>query len=70
MTTRSYGDLFDYYTAEYLGPATREQRDASRRAAKFDGGAGVILIIGGAGGSVIFAQDRGAKDAQRCYVQE
>lgn len=59
-----YGALMDYHTGECIGEATRAQRDASRAA----GPEGVILVD--ADGDVLRADDRGADDARRCYVQE
>ena len=59
-----YGDLHDYHSGEYLRPATQDERDESRAA----GPEGVILI--GAGGELMRADDRGSDDARRCYVQE
>jgi hypothetical protein len=46
--------LHDYNTAEYLRPATPEEHRASIRAARFDGGAGVIVL----------------DDGRRCYVAD
>ena len=61
-------DLHDYNTGDFIRKATREERNASRAAAKFDGGPGVILID--ETGVVISETDSGSADAQRCYVQE
>lgn len=67
-TDVNYGDLMDYYTGAYMRPATKEQRDASREAAKHDGGAGVILVSGD--WRVVDQTDAEATDAVRCYVSE
>ena len=67
-TTMTYGDLHDYATGEYLRPATKEERTASRDAARSDGGSGVILVD--SEGDILRCDDRGADDARRCYVQE
>jgi|GEM_PF-3792424 hypothetical protein len=40
------GTLTDYRTGDAIRPATIAERDESREAAKFDGGAGVIEIDG------------------------
>lgn len=61
-------DLHDYNTGSYIREATIEERDASRSAAESDGGSGVILVADD--GSILRADDRGADDARRCYVQE
>lgn len=39
-------DLRDYNTADYVRAATRAELEASREAAKHDGGAGVIKVDG------------------------
>jgi len=61
-------ELMDYNTNEELGEATDEQVQASREAAKMDGGAGVILID--SVGQVLEVSDQGAEYARRCYVQD
>ena len=63
-----YGDLHDYLTGDYLREATQQERDASRAAAEMDGGAGVILVDDD--DRVLRADDPGADDARRCYVEE
>ena len=64
-----YGSLNDYHTGARMRAATREQRDASREAAKLDGGAGVILV--GENWDVLRADDVTDQDAVvRCFVQE
>ena len=45
-TRQNFGDLKDYYTAEYIRPATEGERRDSRLAAQMDGGAGVIKVDG------------------------
>jgi len=62
------GDLLDYYTGAYMRPATEAERNASREASKYDGGAGVILLD--ADSAILAADDAGADDAARCYVSE
>jgi hypothetical protein len=70
MTTNetNYGDLLDYNTGAYMQAATREQRDASREAARWDGGAGVILVDESF--RLVRPQDARSDEAVRCYVQE
>lgn len=63
-----FGDLMEYDTAQYLGPATEEQLDASQAAAFRDGGAGVILVDDA--GRVLRADDPDASGTRRCYVQD
>jgi hypothetical protein len=62
------GALMDFHAAFYIRQATIEERNASRDAAKHDGGAGVILVD--EDGNVLRADDRGADSARRCFVQE
>ena len=38
--------LYNYTTGEFLRAATSEEAKASTEAAKYDGGAGVILVDG------------------------
>jgi hypothetical protein len=38
--------LFNYDTGTYIRPATQAELEASREAAKSDGGAGVITVDG------------------------
>jgi hypothetical protein len=59
-------DLHDYYSGHFLRIATRAESIASRKAAKYDGGAGVILIDDG--GRILSAGDRFSDDARRVYV--
>ena len=58
--------LMDYDTNEEIRDATAEEMDASARAAKMDGGSGVILIDDD--DDIISADDMGADGARRCYV--
>lgn len=46
MTENNYGELMDYYTGEESRPATKSEAEESAEAAKWDGGAGVILVDG------------------------
>lgn len=65
-----FGDLLDYHTGNRMRAATREQRDASREAAKYDGGAGVIIV---AEDWHVVCNDEPRKLSDklvRCYVQE
>lgn len=39
-------DLRDFNTTDYLRPATEQELEASREAARHDGGAGVIIVDG------------------------
>jgi hypothetical protein len=39
-----YGDLIDYLTGDVVRPATKDEARASERAARCDGGAGVIEV--------------------------
>lgn len=43
-----YGDLINYATGVVIGPATKAQMLESERAARMDGGAGVINVGGNA----------------------
>ncbi len=62
------GDLLEYRTGARMAAATREHRDASRVAAKVDGGAGVILID--EQWRLVDPASAGAGDAVRVYVSE
>jgi len=66
----TFGDLLDYHTGAFMRPATREQRDASLDAARFDGGAGVILVDEAF--RLVRPDDDGDVmiEAVRCYVSE
>lgn len=44
MQTTEAHDLYDYETADYIGPATEAQIAASRAAAEKDGGVGAFII--------------------------
>jgi len=59
----AFGDLHDYNTAEFIRPATSDERDASR-----DAPSGVILID--SEGNGVDETDRNASDARRVYVEE
>jgi len=59
-------DLNDYYWGDFIRAATRAEIVASRRAAKRDGGAGVILLD--SSGRILSGDDRDACDARRVYV--
>jgi hypothetical protein len=59
-----YGTLTDYYTGEPIRPATADEQAASREAAP----EGVILVADD--GTILRADDAGADDATRCYVEE
>jgi hypothetical protein len=39
-----FGDLHNYLNGEYIRPATQEEQQESREAAKHDGGVGVIMV--------------------------
>lgn len=54
MATDMHVDLYDYQTGEWIRGATVAELRASVKAAKTDGGAGVILV-----------DDQGER---RCYV--
>jgi hypothetical protein len=41
-----FGALHEYASARYVRAASQSERDASRRAAESDGGAGVIVVKG------------------------
>ena len=56
--------LMDYHTGEDIRAATEEEIEASREA----GDTGVILLA--ADGSILQADDAGADEARRVYVQE
>ena len=60
------GDLRDYNTGDYLGPATTEQAQESVLAAQYDGGAGVFIID--EDGDVV-PDDRDDGTGRRVYVQ-
>ena len=60
--------LYDYMTGDSIREATSEEIDASETAAKYDGGAGVILVADD--GDLLYQYERGASDARRCYVSE
>lgn len=60
-------ELYDYKTGAEIREATAKEIAASREAARWDGGAGVILIDGTTG-EILRADDRGADDAWRVYV--
>lgn len=68
MTTETYGDLHDYDTGDYIRPATAAERDASRRAAECDGGAGVIRVT--TDGRILEQHQDARWEARRCYVEE
>jgi len=59
-------DLIEYYTGYFLRIATRDEIVASRRAAKNDGGVGVILLD--SSGKILASDDRDAFAARRVYV--
>ena len=61
--------LHDYQTGEYIREATSAETEASVEAAKHDGGCGVILIAAD-DGAILRADDAGAADARRVYVQD
>lgn len=42
--TADYGTVFDYRTGEAIRPATAEDLELSLDAARFDGGAGCIMV--------------------------
>ncbi len=44
-TATDWGTLYDYRTGDELRPATKDEHQASIEAARFDGGAGVILVV-------------------------
>lgn len=56
--------LMDYHTGDDIRAATEEEIEASREA----GDTGVILLA--ADGSILQADDAGADEARRVYVQE
>ena len=58
MLGPKYGHLHDYATGRYIRPATQRERDESREAAQWDGGAGVIVVRWG------------GQRPQSCYVEE
>lgn len=46
LEASDYGTLNDYRTGKVIRKATKKERDASKKAAKADGGAGVIKVDG------------------------
>lgn len=58
MLGAKYGHLHDYATGRFIRPATQRERDESREAAEWDGGAGVIVVRWG------------GQCPQSCYVEE
>lgn len=63
----SHGTLCDYSTGEALCPASADEARASLASARFDGGAGVILVD--ERGDLLQPHDEGAALARRCYVE-
>ena len=66
--TKNHGTLCDYHTGAAMRPATAEHLEASREAARWDGGVGVILVD--EAWQLVAADEPGAAEATRCYVQE
>lgn len=61
--------LHDYYTGAEIRQATHEEIAASLEAARWDGGAGVILLDTDTG-EILAAEDAVSVDAWRVYVQQ
>jgi hypothetical protein len=60
--------LHDYYTNACLRVAKPAELEASRNAAKHDGGSGVILLT--SDGRIVEQDDRESRLARRVYVAE
>jgi hypothetical protein len=57
MPKPKYGDLHDYASGRFIRPATEREQAESREAARWDGGAGVIVVRWGHVARSVYVDD-------------